>query len=62
MKVKDTKTPYEEIISLGGYTVVFRYAEESRPDILENIRDTLFNQKITLTKEPDFCNQTENVR
>ena len=56
------KNPPEEVISLDGHTVILRYAEKSAPKVLENIQDALFNQKITPTKSPIFCNQAENVR
>lgn len=61
MKARQKNTP-EEVILLDGHTVILHYAEKSTPKVLENVQDTLFNQKITPTKSPIFCNQAENVR
>lgn len=62
MTTKEEKLPRQETILLDGHIVILRYAEESTPKVLESIQDTLFNQKITPTKSPIFCNQAENVR
>ena len=62
MRSKEVKNPSEEVLLLDGHTVILRYAEKSAPKVLENIQDTLFNQKTTPTKSLIFCNQTENVR
>ena len=61
MKATEVKIPLQETILLDGHTVILRYAEESAPKVLENIQDTLFNQKITPTKGPAFCNQAKNM-
>ena len=62
MKSNDIATSPQEILLLDGHTVILRYADKSVPKVLESIQNTLFNQKITPTKSPIFCNQAENVR
>ena len=62
MKSNDTATSPQEILLLDGHTVILRYADKSAPKVLESIQNTLFDQKITPTKSPIFCNQAENVR
>ena len=62
MKSKEVNSSSEEVISLDGHTVILRYAETSVPKVLENIQDTLFNQKTTPTRSSIFCNQANNVR
>ena len=60
MKAQEANTSAQETVLLDGHTVILRYAEKSAPKVLENIQDTLFNQKITPTKTPIFCNFAKN--
>lgn len=62
MKTGEVNTNPEEVLILDGYKIVLRYAERSAPKVLENIQSTLFNQNITPTKSPIFCNQAESMR
>lgn len=62
MKTGEMNVRPEEILILDGYKIVLRYAERSIPKVLENIQDTLFNQNITPTKGPIFCNQADSMR
>ncbi len=61
MEATDTMKFPSEIISLDGHTVIFRYAKQSNPAVLDSIRETLVNQKIQPKNEPIFCKTEDEM-
>ena len=55
MEATDAVKFPSEIISLDGHTIIFRYAKQSNPAVLDSIRETLANQKIQPKNELVFA-------